>query len=265
MSSFNSRIQPDKLNLREGTAENQGVGASGASCDGSSKDTEAGKHDELLSGMINDKCMAVMDALGAICDLVQAENNNTNVIPFLDDVLENEPWLTALSSLRNGLRPPRCDLCKIFGHVHDHCPKKVSIPITVVTPNVPTPTVAMTNDGFKTMGKKKKKGTSKSTNGGQTGGHSVKQNLRYEPKATTSAPKKGATNLGNAFKSSSMKNQPPKATITSTKKGKITMSNSYPVLEDESDKDVKNMYDESANLMHSKICKSSSTFTTAAG
>nr|GEU50779.1 hypothetical protein [Tanacetum cinerariifolium] len=37
-------------------------------------------------------------------------------------------------------KPPRCDLCKIFGHVHDHFPKKVSIPITVVTSNVPTPT-----------------------------------------------------------------------------------------------------------------------------
>nr|GEY40417.1 RNA-directed DNA polymerase, eukaryota [Tanacetum cinerariifolium] len=43
--------------------------------------------------------------------------------------------------------------------------------------------------------KKKKKGKSKSTNGGQIGGHSVKQNIKYEPNATTSAPKKGATNL----------------------------------------------------------------------
>ncbi|GKA62142.1 zinc knuckle CX2CX4HX4C containing protein [Tanacetum coccineum] len=23
-------------------------------------------------------------------------------------------------------RPPRCDICKKFGHVHDHCPKKVT-------------------------------------------------------------------------------------------------------------------------------------------
>nr|GEW18612.1 zinc knuckle CX2CX4HX4C [Tanacetum cinerariifolium] len=56
--------------------------------------------------------------------------------------------------------PSRCDLCKIFGHVHDHCLKKVSIP------NVPTPTLEMTKDGFQTMGKTKKKGKSKSTNGG---------------------------------------------------------------------------------------------------
>ncbi|GKD57114.1 hypothetical protein Tco_1290501 [Tanacetum coccineum] len=43
----------------------------------------------------------------------------------------------------------------------------------------------------------------------------------YEPKATTSAPKKRATKLGNTSKSSSTKNQTPKATITSTKEGKI--------------------------------------------
>ncbi|GKE40271.1 hypothetical protein Tco_1463676, partial [Tanacetum coccineum] len=86
------------------------------------------------------------------------------------------------------------------------------------------------------------KGKSKSTNGGQKPGHSVKQNVRYELKATTSSPKKGATNLG-----------------------KITMSNSYAALEEESDEDVENMYDELANLFHCKTCESSSTFTTAAG
>ncbi|GJY63264.1 hypothetical protein Tco_0464724 [Tanacetum coccineum] len=74
----------------------------------------------------------------------------------------------------------------------------VSIPITVVTPNVPTRTIEMTNDGFQTV-------------------------------------------------------------------GKITMSNSYVALEDESDEDVENVYDESDNLFHSKIGKSTSTFTTAAG
>ncbi|GJU37522.1 zinc knuckle CX2CX4HX4C containing protein [Tanacetum coccineum] len=32
-------------------------------------------------------------------------------------------------------RPPRCDICKIFGHVHDQCPKKVASPLTVSTSN----------------------------------------------------------------------------------------------------------------------------------
>ncbi|GJR32728.1 hypothetical protein Tco_1108960 [Tanacetum coccineum] len=38
-------------------------------------------------------------------------------------------------------KPPCCDLCKIFGHVHDHCPKTVSIPPTIVNHNAVTPTV----------------------------------------------------------------------------------------------------------------------------
>ncbi|GJV90157.1 hypothetical protein Tco_1534095 [Tanacetum coccineum] len=108
-------------------------------------------------------------------------------------------------------KPPCFDLCKIFGHVLDHCPKKVSVPLTVVTSTVVTPIVEQTNDGFKTVGKKKKKGKSKSTNSCQFSGHSVKHTVRYEPKATTSAPKKSTTNLDNASKSSSMlKNQPPR-------------------------------------------------------
>ncbi|GKE83239.1 zinc knuckle CX2CX4HX4C containing protein [Tanacetum coccineum] len=64
-------------------------------------------------------------------------------------------------------RPPKCDLCKIFDHVHDQCPKKVVSPPIVTTSNVVTPTVEKTIDGFQTVGKKKRKGKSKSTNGSQ--------------------------------------------------------------------------------------------------
>ncbi|GJW79880.1 zinc knuckle CX2CX4HX4C containing protein [Tanacetum coccineum] len=144
-------------------------------------------------------------------------------------------------------RPPRCDICKIFGHVHDHCPKKVVSPPIVTTPNVVTLTVEQTNDGLQTVGKKKKrKGKSKSTNGGQFVGPLVKQNVRYKPKVATSEPKKGATNVGNASKSSSML----KSAGTSSKKGKITTSNSYSALENEEEDEehVKNVYDESTNL-----------------
>ncbi|GJS81121.1 hypothetical protein Tco_0747662 [Tanacetum coccineum] len=38
---------------------------------------------------------------------------------------------------------------------------------------LPTPIVEMTNDGFQIVGKKKKKGKSKSINGSQIGGHLV--------------------------------------------------------------------------------------------
>nr|GEU88896.1 retrovirus-related Pol polyprotein from transposon TNT 1-94 [Tanacetum cinerariifolium] len=131
-------------------------------------------------------------------------------------------------------KPPRCGLCKIFGHIHDQCPKKVSISTIVATSN--------------------KKGKSKSTNGGQFGGPSVKQYVRYEHKATTSAPKKGTTNMGNA-RSMLM------TTITSTKKGNIATSNPYSALEDESDEYVENVYDESDNLFQStKSGESSSSF-----
>nr|GFA95863.1 zinc knuckle CX2CX4HX4C [Tanacetum cinerariifolium] len=74
----------------------------------------------------------------------------------------------------------------------------------IITSNVVTPTVEKTNDGFQTVGKKKKrKGKSKSTNGGQFVVPSVKPNVSYEPKAT-SAPKKGAIYVGNASKLSTM-------------------------------------------------------------
>ncbi|GKE42309.1 hypothetical protein Tco_1469593 [Tanacetum coccineum] len=117
--------------------------------------------------------------------------------------------------------------------IEDHCPKKVSITPFVVTSNVATPFVEKTNDGFQTVGIKKKNGKSKSTNGGQFGGHPVKQTVRYEPKATTNAPKKGTTNSA---------------------------------LDEESEEEVKNVYDESANLLQSrKTGGSSSTFTVAAG
>ncbi|GKA66791.1 zinc knuckle CX2CX4HX4C containing protein [Tanacetum coccineum] len=48
--------------------------------DGSPK-YEAGKHDELLSGMTNDERMAIMDALDTICNSIQADNTNADVIP----------------------------------------------------------------------------------------------------------------------------------------------------------------------------------------
>ncbi|GKB87617.1 zinc knuckle CX2CX4HX4C containing protein [Tanacetum coccineum] len=131
----------------------------------------------------------------------------------------------------------------------DHCPKKVSITPSVVTFNIATPTVEKTNDGFQTVGKKKKKkGKSKSTNGGQFSGQLVKQTVRYEPKATTSAPKKGNTNVANASKSSTML----KTTVTSTMNDNILVSNPYSALDEESEEEVENVYDESANLLQNK-------------
>ncbi|GKB27061.1 zinc knuckle CX2CX4HX4C containing protein, partial [Tanacetum coccineum] len=130
-------------------------------------------------------------------------------------------------------RPPRCDECKIFGHVHDHCPKKMVNPPIVTTSNVVASTFT---------------------------GPSVKQTVRDEPKATTIAPKKGATNVSNPSKSSSML----KTADTSPKNDNFTTSNSFSALNDEEDdEEVENVYDESANLVPNTNTAGSSSFTAA--
>ncbi|GJS58814.1 zinc knuckle CX2CX4HX4C containing protein [Tanacetum coccineum] len=124
-------------------------------------------------------------------------------------------------------RPPRCAECKIFGHVHDHCPKKVVSPHIVSTSNVVAPAVEKSNDGFQT--------------------------------ATPSAPKKGATNVSNPSKSSSML----KTADSSPKKDNFTTSNSFSALNEvEDNEEVENVHDESANLFKTG---GSSSFTAAAG
>ncbi|GKB14256.1 hypothetical protein Tco_0848179, partial [Tanacetum coccineum] len=93
-------------------------GSNGATCDGSPKlinDIEAGKHDELLSEMTNDEPMKTMDALEA--DLV---DDVTIGIPSL----YGDGFIKETIHVEYEWRPPRCDLYKLFGHVHDHYPKK---------------------------------------------------------------------------------------------------------------------------------------------
>ncbi|GJY51804.1 hypothetical protein Tco_0442651, partial [Tanacetum coccineum] len=111
---------------------------------------------------------------------------------------------------------------------------------------------------------KKRKGKSKSTNGGQFTGPSVKHNVRYEPKATTSAPKKGTTYVGYTSQSTPML----KTTGNSSKKYNLSMSNSFSALneeeEDEEEEEVENVYDESANLIQYTKAGGSSSFMAAA-
>ncbi|GJR20666.1 hypothetical protein Tco_0969193 [Tanacetum coccineum] len=45
------------------------------------KDIEAGNHEDLLSRMTNHMREAVMDALVAMCDSIQADNTNADAIP----------------------------------------------------------------------------------------------------------------------------------------------------------------------------------------
>ncbi|GKD89618.1 zinc knuckle CX2CX4HX4C containing protein [Tanacetum coccineum] len=214
--------------------------------------------DSYTSFMCNDSCGRSSFARCLI--EVNSEADLVDVVTIGIPSLTRDGFTKETIRVEYEWTPPRCDLCKIFGHVHDHCPKKAVSPTIATTSNVVTPTVEKTNDGFQTVGKKKKmKGKSKSTNGGQFAGPLVKQTVRYEPKATTSTPKKVATNIGNASKSSSML----KNTGTSSKKGNIITSDSYSTLIDE-EEDVKNVYDESANLFNTKTGGRSS-FTAAVG
>ncbi|GJU49499.1 retrovirus-related pol polyprotein from transposon TNT 1-94 [Tanacetum coccineum] len=95
-------------------------------------------------------------------------------------------------------------------------------------------------------------------------GPSVKHNVRYEPKATTSAPKKGTTYVGYTSQSTPML----KTSGNSSKKDNLSMSNSFFALneeEEDEEEDVENVYDESANLIQNTKAGGSSSFTAAAG
>ncbi|GJV83901.1 retrovirus-related pol polyprotein from transposon TNT 1-94 [Tanacetum coccineum] len=201
-------------------------------------------HFEIPKALINDRGSledissgsATFDGEEFLCSLTMRINKRTEKGDVNANASKTASFVTDMS---NPVLLVLCDLCKISSHVHDDFLKRVVSPPVVTTSNVITPTIEKTNDSFQTVGKKKKrKGKSKSTNGGQFAGPSVKPNVRYEPKATTSAPKKGATNVGNASKSSTIS----KTTCTSSKNDNIITSNSYSALNEE--EDIDNVYDE---------------------
>nr|GEX14864.1 hypothetical protein [Tanacetum cinerariifolium] len=278
-------------------------------------DIDAGKHDELLSGMTNDDRMETMDALGTICNSIQDNINadvTTGKVSHVDDsinlnvdesIIPSDPIVRSVdihtkSTFSAGAAGASAkDQPKVNSNFHTLVADPVfdgvniSIPrkivekadlVDVVTigilslygdgftkettsMNGGSPDVIYTNNGFQTVGKKKKrKCKSKSTNGDQFASSSVKQNVRYEPKASTSAPKKGVTNVGNTSQSSSML----KTTSKSSKKDNLSMSNSFSALNDEEDddeEDVENVYDESANFIQNTKAGGSSYFTVVAG
>ncbi|GKA43955.1 hypothetical protein Tco_0736679 [Tanacetum coccineum] len=216
------------------------------------KGIELGKYEVVWSRMTSEKSKAVMDAIFAMWYAFVAAN----------------PSGTCASSLVNSssLRNMAKDTSNLIDTMHiDESPIFISVSIqekpssyvgavggskpkprsgfTIETvsihPIVDTPIIEKTNDGFQMVGKKK--GKSKSTNGGQFGGHLFKQDVRYELKATAGVPKKGATK----------NNLPFKAIVPPTKECNISMSNSYAALDYESEEEVENVYDESANLLNS--------------
>ncbi|GJW33191.1 hypothetical protein Tco_0053223, partial [Tanacetum coccineum] len=221
--------------------------------------TFIGKHvmlDSYTSSMCNDSWGRSSFARCLI--EVSSEADLVDVVTIGIPSLIGEDFTKETIRVEYEWRPPRCDVCKIFGHVHDQCPKKVVTPLIVSTSPIVTPTVEKTNDGFQTVVKKKKrKGKSKSNNDGQFTGPSVKQTIRYEPKAITNTPKNGATNKGNESISSSLL----KNWGNSLNKDDITSSNSFSALNVE-EEEVKNVYDETTNLFRKT---GGSSFTAAAG
>nr|GEV69267.1 hypothetical protein [Tanacetum cinerariifolium] len=162
--------------------------------------SRAGNHEELLSRMTNNMREAAMDALIAATGGLRPKPSavgGSKLDPsiskakfrslFLENLCEgvyvsilskvvemvfSEDGLSIIASQSNVLK----ESLTIGVHLIEDTRftiKTVLIPITVVTPVVPAPIVKMTNHGFQTVGKKKK-GKSKSINGG----HLVKQNVK---------------------------------------------------------------------------------------
>nr|GEU92357.1 zinc knuckle CX2CX4HX4C [Tanacetum cinerariifolium] len=79
---------------------------------------------------------------------VNSEANLVDVVTIGVPSLMGDDFTRETIHVEYEWRPPKCDVCKIFGHLHDHCPKKEASPLIVSTLDVVTPTVEKTNDGY---------------------------------------------------------------------------------------------------------------------
>ncbi|GKC61009.1 zinc knuckle CX2CX4HX4C containing protein [Tanacetum coccineum] len=189
---------------------------------------------------------------------VNSEADLMDVVTIGIPSLSEDDFTKEIIRVEYEWRPPRCDTCKIFGHVHDYCPLLLLL-LLMLLPLMLRRLMMVSKRWVK---QKKRKSKSKSTNDGQFTGPSVKHNVRYEPKATTSAPVKGTTYVGYTSQSTPML----KTTGKSSKKNNLSMSNSFSALhEEEEEEEVENVYDESANLIQNTKASGSSSFTAAAG
>ena len=214
------------------------------------------------------RCLIEIDSKAALKEYI------TVGVPYIDEL----GFSSETIRVEYEWKPPRCDVCLIFGHSSDTCPKKV----------VTTPVVEKSNDGFQQVGKKgKNKKVAKDNNAGNVyHGVPVGKNMQYRPKATTtpstSTPTQGeaSTSAGSSHKpvgaSNSSVNSDPKVSSTSTRyttnnnshqppKGippnvaaSVTTSNPFDSLPIDDDGDgnremddedeVVNVFDESGNL-----------------
>nr|GFC35390.1 zinc knuckle CX2CX4HX4C [Tanacetum cinerariifolium] len=93
---------------------------------------------------------------------VNSEADFVEVVTIGVPLLTRDDFTKETICVKYEWRPHRCDICKIFGHVHEQCLKKVVTPLIVSTSNVVTTIVEKANDGFQMMGKKKKRNVNKS-------------------------------------------------------------------------------------------------------
>ncbi|GJQ95263.1 hypothetical protein Tco_0006402 [Tanacetum coccineum] len=124
----NHRKNSNKLNVSGGTTfwETWGYASSGAFDDGNSSHYREVYEDEGIAVIASH-----IDTL-------------TMGVPLIED----SGFLIEIVRIEYEWKPTRCDLRKIFGHVHDQCPKKVTI-----TP----PTEEKANDGFQTVSKRRRR------------------------------------------------------------------------------------------------------------
>nr|GEU46051.1 hypothetical protein [Tanacetum cinerariifolium] len=111
--------------------------------------------DSYTSSMCND-LWGRSSFVGCLIE-VNSEADLVDVVTIGIPSLTGDDFIKETIRVEYEWRPPRCDVCKIFGYVHDQCPKKVVSPPIVSTSNVVTPTIEKINDGFQKVGNKKKK------------------------------------------------------------------------------------------------------------
>ena len=74
---------------------------------------------------------------------INSEADLVDVVTIGFPSLSREGFTKATIRVEYEWRPPRCNVCMIFGHTHDPCPKKVVSPPIVSNPHVVNQSVVL--------------------------------------------------------------------------------------------------------------------------
>nr|GEU87339.1 zinc knuckle CX2CX4HX4C [Tanacetum cinerariifolium] len=291
-------------------------GSNGATCDGSPKfgvslttigdlhklinDIEAGKHDELLFEMTNDDRMETIDALGTICNSIQADNINADGPLSVDINTKSTSYAGAAGASAK-------DQPKVNFNFHTLVADPVFDGVNI---SIPHKIVKKDHDEFQRLfffkfdsragleavlegeddisliatfiGKPVMLDSYTSTMCNELWGRSSFAHCLIEVNSegdlvdvvTIDIPSlygdgftKETIRVDDGFQTVGKKRR-GKTNGKSSKKDNLSMSTSFSALNDEEDddeEDVENMYDESANLIQNTKAGGSSYFTAAAG